>query len=274
MGDFFVTTIFKKHTTVLYLTVMLASAINACTHKDFSGGLSWTIPNTLVIENRELKPLIVENTPIQPGKKGTFFATSQGSLHIAYGKNIYKLTYPTCTATAGSCSGKNTALTITSTQIKIAIHELHAEQKEICFLPETTRIGLVENTPIDELCITNDTPFPVKICAAMVHKKMRTDLRASHYQNVEPGHTYQIVIPTEHTDQEVSGKPESDFQKTIIIDDTLGNNRSYLLTIPQYIESRKRVRTLDTSNVTQATLVMSALQKIKSGLYIQLIDSK
>ncbi|PKN03476.1 hypothetical protein CVU75_02065 [Candidatus Dependentiae bacterium HGW-Dependentiae-1] len=272
--------------THLYLLNILAATItlfsgpsSACTHTDRQSSLSWTVPNQLCIENRDIKPLIVEGVAIQPGKSQTFTANDAGVLQIIYAKNVYKLAYPTCNDASNSfCSKKETTCTINTEQIKAAINRLQQEQKEVSWLHSGNNFDLTEKGPIDELCIINDTPFPVKVSTLLLGGTFDTEKLVTQFKSIEPGHTYQAVVTPINSTNAPQGRTRKSpsTQGTIAIDDTLGAERHYAINIMRRSATTegRGYRAPQNNTITQVALAISTLQKIKSGMSIELLDSK
>ncbi len=265
---------------ILILSIAFATAhyypfSHSCIHTDTQSGLSWSVPNQLCIENRDTKQLTVEGIAIKPGKSYTFLAQETGILHILYAKNVYKLSYPTCNCTIDTtaCSKKETTTTITTDHIKAAINELQREQKEVSWLRPSNTVSLKEKGPIDEICIINDTPLPVKLQTNALNATSDTDTRPTQPQNIEPGHSYQAVVSPAPAQARTRKEAPLD---TITIDDTLGTERQYAVTIMR--RSTENVvrgsRTPHNNTVNQVAFAISALQRIKSGISIERLDSK
>lgn len=266
---------------ILLLSIVFATThyypfSHPCIHTDNQSGLSWSVPNQLCIENKDTKPFTVEDIAIKPGKSYTFLAHATGILHILYAKNVYKLSYPTCTGTTDTiaCSKRETTTTITTDHIKAAINELQREQKDISWLRSSNTMSLAEKGPIDEICIINDTPLPVKLHSNALNAASSADTRAASSKNIEPGHSYQAVVTPAHTP--VRTRKEEAPLDTITIDDSLGTERQYAITIMRRsAENESRgYRTPHSNTINQVAFAISALQRIKSGISIERLDSK
>lgn len=273
----------KRETTRKILLLSIAFAMThycpfseACIHTDNQSGLYWSIPNRLIIENTDSKPFTVEDIAIKPGKSYTFLADKTGILHILYAKNVYKLSYPTCNGTTDTtaCSKKETIATITTDHIKAAINELQREQKDISWLRSSNTMSLTEKGPIDEICIINDTPLPVKLHSNALNATSSADTRPASFKNIEPGHSYQAVVAPTH--MPVRTRKEEAPLDTITIDDSLGTERQYAITIMRRsAENEGRgYRTLHNNTINQVAFAISTLQRIKSGISIERLDSK